>query len=344
MHSISSGIGLKDTLRAEFHKAGMSTEDTSTQQTIDNMAGYIMNSRADNTNKKYVQYFNKFEQFCEKKKFVAKPANPIQVAIYLTHLIDSKSSYSVISASLYAIKWVHQINNLPDPTTNNFVIRLLEGAKRLCSKPVVKKDVVDSEFIITLCSSFDTDDLVHLRDITMILLGYAGFLRFDEISELKCNDIHFNEDHLVLKIRRSKTDIYRAGKEVLIAKGNTIACPYNMLLKYINVSNQNITLDQYLFRPINRSKNKCKLIYKNKKISYTTARECIVKKLKSINPNLNFGIHSLRASGATMAANAEGVTERCLKRHGRWKSDQAKDGYVLDSVEKRLKITKELKL
>ena len=50
----------------------------------------------------------------------------------------------------------------------------------------------------------------------MILLGYAGFLRFNEISELKCNDIELKEDHVILKIKKSKTDVYRTVKEVLI--------------------------------------------------------------------------------------------------------------------------------
>jgi hypothetical protein len=40
---------------------------------------------------------------------------------------------------------------------------------------------------------------------------------------------------------------------------------------------------------------------------------------------------SLRASGASTTANAEGISDRCLKRHGRWKSDLAKEGYIDDS-------------
>ena len=68
------------------------------------------------------------------------------------------------------------------------------------------------------------------------------------------------------------------------------------------------------------------------------------KKLKVVAPDLNLGLHSLRASGATTAANAPGVSDRCLKRHGRWKSDASKDGYIDDSIEKKLLITKKLKL
>ena len=91
----------------------------------------------------------------------------------------------------------------------------------------------------------------------------------------------------------------------------------------------------FLFRPIFRSKDVCKLIYKNKKLSYTAARSNIVSLLKTVvGEHVNIGIHSLRAGGATVAANSN-VDERCLKRHGRWKSDTAKDGYIVDSLGKR---------
>ena len=40
------------------------------------------------------------------------------------------------------------------------------------------------------------------------------------------------------------------------------------------------------------------------------------------------GTHSLRSGGASAAANA-GVPDRLFKRHGRWLSDSAKDGYVI---------------
>ena len=40
-----------------------------------------------------------------------------------------------------------------------------------------------------------------------------------------------------------------------------------------------------------------------------------------------FGLHSLRGGGASAAANA-GVPDRWFKRHGRWISENAKDGYI----------------
>lgn len=118
-----------------------------------------------------------------------------------------------------------------------------------------------------------------------------------------------------------------------------------MFLKYINLVGFGDQCDSnfYLFRPVYRSGSTCKLITKNKKLSYTAARESILRRLKLVCPGCNLGLHSFRSGGATVAANAN-VSDRCLKKHSRWKSDSSKDGYIVDSTENRLKISKVLGL
>jgi len=39
-----------------------------------------------------------------------------------------------------------------------------------------------------------------------------------------------------------------------------------------------------------------------------------------------------------------GVPDRLFKRHGHWKSENAKDGYIDDAVERRLFVTRQLGL
>ena len=81
---------------------------------------------------------------------------------------------------------------------------------------------------------------------------------------------------------------------------------------------------------------------KNGGLNYNRLRELLLEKLSQlgIDPAL-FGMHSLWAGGATAAANA-GVEDRLFKRHGHWKSESAKDGYVKDSVDRCLKLSKGL--
>ena len=152
------------------------------------------------------------------------------MTVFLSSLLDQNVSYSVISVVFYAIKWVNNINNYVDPTVNEFVKGLLDTAKRIRSQPVKRKDVVTTEMLIMLCDQYiGSTHLGDIRDLAMIMLSYSGLLRFDEISNLNSNDIHFEEDHLILTIRRSKTDQFRAGNKVYISKGYTSACVYSML-------------------------------------------------------------------------------------------------------------------
>ena len=56
-----------------------------------------------------------------------------------------------------------------------------------------------------------------------------------------------------------------------------------------------------------------------------------------------YGLHSFRSGGVSAAANAGG-SERLLKRHGRWKTDLAKDSYIKDSKESLLSVSRALGL
>ena len=57
----------------------------------------------------------------------------------------------------------------------------------------------------------------------------------------------------------------------------------------------------------------------------------------------NFGLHSLRSSGASAAAN-NGISDRLISKQGRWSSEKARNGYIKDSVVKRLTVSNTLEL
>jgi integrase len=216
----------------------------------------------------------------------------------LTELIDKKCSYAMVSSTVYGIKRVHSLRNLPDPTDNLFIKNLLESSKRLYSKPVNKKEPVSTEMITELCAKYaNCIDIFVLRDLCMILFDYVAFLRFDVIRNLRCNDITFHDNYFSLKINKSKTDQYRFGSEIVIAKGVSEACPYVMLQRYLRISKQSISSPKFLFRPGIRSKGNGCLIYKDKCLSYTRARETLLHRLREVAGDLNLGLHSFRYDG-----------------------------------------------
>lgn len=334
---------MRDCVSAAAGDSGVK-EETYMKDLANKMAVYLTNSRSENTVKCYFYGFKRWETFIKTHGFKALPAQPIHVALYLTHLLDTGASCNSINTAVYSIKWVHHLNNFIDPTDNSFVSSLQEAGKRTACGKKCKKDPVTSELLIQLCEHFqDCNDLLIIRDLTMILLSFAGFLRYDEISSLVCKNVKVFDQYLLLYIEKAKTDQYRNGNEVLIAKGHTVACPFSMFQRYLVVSKVSLDSDYFLFRPVFRSNNVCKLIYKNKKLSYTAARQSIISKLKLFAKDLDLGLHSMRSGGATAVANSD-VNERCWKRHGRWSSDSSKDLYVVDSVEKRLEVSKHLGL
>ena len=68
----------------------------------------------------------------------------------------------------------------------------------------------------------------------------------------------------------------------------------------------------------------------------------MLEAFKDIVPDISaIGTHSHRSGGAAAAANA-GVPDRLFKRHGRWASESARDGYVQDSLSSRLSVSKAL--
>ena len=177
------------------------------------------------------------------------------------------------------------------------------------------------------------------------ILGYSGFLRYEEIAGLRVSDICFEETHLRIFIESSKTDVYREGKWVYIAKGDTPLCPDKIVRSYFaKCGIADFTCDEFIFRAISKGKYHKKSRNSPKRLSYTRVRETLLEALKKTGVNTKeYGTHSLRSGGATAAANA-GIPDRLFKRHGRWRSESAKDGYVKDNTEQLLRVSKSLGL
>ena len=140
--------------------------------------------------------------------------------------------------------------------------------------------------------------------VTMCLIGYAGFLRFSEIVGIRGCDNKFFDLYVSIFIEKSKTDKYREGSYVIIAKTNTPTCQVNMLLDYVNCAGISLHEEKLIFRQICYCKSSNSYKLRNAgHISYTRAREILLEKLDILGLDKNnFGLHSLRASGATNAA------------------------------------------
>ena len=77
-------------------------------------------------------------------------------------------------------------------------------------------------------------------------------------------------------------------------------------------------------------------------LGYSRARETVLQALKPFVPDIaRYGLYSLRSGGAT-AANSAHSPLPLISRHGRWKSDKARDVYVKPSTQDALLTSKSL--
>ena len=146
-----------------------------------------------------------------------------------------------------------------------------------------------------------------------------------------------------IKVRQSKTDQYRDGNEVLIGRTGNETCPVAMLERYMAMANLTPAEENWLFRPLTATKQGHRLKQVGQ-LTYSRVQEVVREALRRLGEKPDdYGLHSFRAGGASAAANA-GVEDWLFKRHRRWKSENAKDGYIKDSHGSRLSVSLKLGL
>ena len=303
-------------------------------------------AKAPSTVSQYQRLFSRWRVFALQKSIPDIPANKAALALYINMIRLNFHSRSLIDSSRSAIAWAHFMLGFPNPFDDPWLKNIVEGAKRLIvpTSSHTKKPV-NLELVKDVISSTDFNNLKSLRATTMIVLLFCGFLRVGELLNIKCSDLSFFSSHLSIKINFSKTDQLKRGSEVVVAASSLPTCPVNIVRKYLSLAGLSLHSQDYLFRALSfKSSGRYVLVAKNKPICYSTAREVILSSIKPFIEDVsNYGTHSFRRGGATLASN-QGISDNLLMTHGRWVSTKAKDMYVIDSIDKKCSVSSSLGL
>ena len=90
----------------------------------------------------------------------ALPASPRHVVLYLTELLDSASSVTVVTLALYGIK-----HDFQDSTDYAFILNLVGAAKRFAETSVKKKQPVTADIPKNPCAKYSAStDLLVISD------------------------------------------------------------------------------------------------------------------------------------------------------------------------------------
>ena len=320
-------------------------QDPELQRLAKSLQSTLFHGRANSTITKYGHAFQRWKAWAQARSEVKLlPVGEVHFALYLQHLGEKAQSWSAVQDAVNAVSWVHQLAGFEPIAQSPFVQATVSGLKRSLAKPKVKKEPVTVAMLATLVDSLgQSPTLSDVRLASSCLLAFAAFLRFDELAKLRCCDVKISEASMAVHITSSKTDQYRQGDSVVVTRTGTKTCPVAMMEKYYAMGSLSHSSSLPLFRGITHTRSGERL-RPSGSLSYTRMRELFLAKLRGLGFDASqFGLHSLRAGGATAAANA-GVPDRLFKRHGGWRSESAKDGYIKNSREVLLSVTKSLNL
>ena len=200
----------------------------------------LKSSKANNTIRAYKSDFNDFSLFCVKNGFNSLPSEPKMVSLYLTHLSSKSVKISTLKRRLVSIGVIHKLKGHYLDTKHPSIIENLMGIKRRKgSIQKGKKPLLINALkkLINVIDQQKSEKIKKLRDRSIILVGFSGGFRRNEIVSLDFEDIEFVFEGMKITLKKSKTDQYGQG----LIKGiphfeNSLYCPVNNLKKWINIS------------------------------------------------------------------------------------------------------------
>jgi site-specific recombinase XerD len=287
----------------------------------------LQSSKASNTARAYKSDFNDFGLFCVKNAFKSLPSEPKIVSLYLTYLSTKNLKISTLKRRLVSIGVIHKLKGHYLDTKHPAIIENLMGIKRRKGsiqngkKPILINNL---KVLIDVIDEQNKEQIKKLRDRSIILIGFSGGFRRNEIVSLDYDDLDFVNEGLKINIKKSKTDQFGEGTvKALPYFDNSRYCPVISLKNWLSISGIN---SGSLFRRFSKGSR----LTENRLTDQTVA--LLIKeylKMAGID-NKNYSGHSLRSGFATSAAEA-GAEERSIMAMTGHKSTEMVRRYIKEA-------------
>ena len=293
------------------------------EETIKN----LQSSKASNTVRAYKSDFKDFGMFCVKNGFKNLPSDPKIVSLYLTHLASNNIRISTIKRRLVSIGVIHKLKGHYLDTKHPVIVENLMGIKR--RKGAVQKGkkpilINNLKQILKVIDEQNCEDIKKLRDKSILLIGFSGGFRRNEITSLNYEDLDFVYEGLKITIKRSKTDQFGEGSIKAVPYfENNIYCPVTTVKRWLNISK--ITTGA-LFRRFTKGSK-----LTSNRLSDQTVALLIKDYLNKAGiDSKNYSGHSLRSGFATSAAES-GAEERSIMAMTGHKSAEMVRKYIKEA-------------
>ena len=296
---------------------------------------YIGAARAANTVRGYRSDWTEFTTWCTQQSVDPLPAAPHTVSGYLTLLAGHGAKVGTMSRRLSAIKFVHKLQNHPDPTANALVVGVWEGIRRQHTtdadqaRPLMPPQLWDVLATFPTQRSWKTPDrlpepdLAGARNRAILLVGFVAALRRSEITGIDVDHIADHERGLVVQLFRSKTN-QRGGTHELVVlprAANPTRCPVTALQTWLQLAG---TTDGPVFRAVSKGNRAL-----DRRLTPAAVNDILRTAVVAAgldNPE-QYSAHSLRAGFVTYA-HIRGASDHAIAHQTRHRSLTSVGTYI----------------
>jgi len=287
----------------------------------------LKSSKANNTVRAYKSDFNDFGLFCAKNGLKSLPTEPKIISLYLTYLSTKNIKMSTLKRRLVSISVIHRLKGHYIDTKHPSIIENIMGIKRRKGsiqrgkKPILINNL---KTIINVIDVYNKEEIKRLRDRSIILIGFSGGFRRNEIVSIDYDDLDFVQEGLKINVRRSKTDQFGEGfVKALPYFNNQLYCPVVSLKDWLNIS-------KIASGPVFRRFNKGSSLSEKRLTDQSVA--LLIKEYLNLAgiDSKNYSGHSLRSGFATSAAES-GAEERNIMAMTGHKSTEMVRRYIKEA-------------
>lgn len=218
-----------------------------------------------------------FAAWCHEQGLRPFPATVDTVARYLAVQakigVDGEGQSPItVRLTANAIRHVHLLRGLPDPSAEPRVRRVLQSHTSQWTKPPQQARPLSTEEVTKICRVIDQKGgLLGLRDKALILMTFAGCFRRSETTSrvgydwdkdgsdvicLKIEDIEFDKSGMAIHLRKTKTENVALGHlpvKYINYGVNPHTCPVTAVALWIKTLRRYGITTGALFRPMVRA-------------------------------------------------------------------------------------------
>jgi site-specific recombinase XerD len=179
---------------------------TDSRLRLSNLLAHIEGAYAPNTIRAYRADMQEFIRYCEQVGVCALPANPLNVANFLTHSATTGVKASTIKRKESSISAIHRLSYLEDPTKHPEVRIAIRKVNRKLGTRFSQAHPIDRgmfEKMLACCGN----DLRGKRDRLLLRLAFETMRRRSELVSLRIDDwMPLRDGESQILLRASKTD------------------------------------------------------------------------------------------------------------------------------------------